>query len=120
MPGHAKYTVYVRLIGLLIVGLTLSQAWHAAHCIVIERIWLRSYINWLWPFSNYDQTALDDLGHMMQFTFGLVLVVGAGFVSRLLGARTPGLCSACGYELRGLTSGVCPECGAAVTSKPIH
>lgn len=28
--------------------------------------------------------------------------------------RPPGLCNKCGYDLRGNTSGVCPECGAAV------
>lgn len=26
--------------------------------------------------------------------------------------RAPGLCCKCGYDLRGNTSGVCPECGA--------
>lgn len=25
--------------------------------------------------------------------------------------RTPGICDSCGYDLRGLTTGKCPECG---------
>jgi hypothetical protein len=25
--------------------------------------------------------------------------------------RAPGYCATCGYDLRGLTSGRCPECG---------
>jgi hypothetical protein len=28
----------------------------------------------------------------------------------------PGLCTACGYNLTGNTSGTCPECGTAVTA----
>ncbi len=118
MRVHPKFTV--RLIGLLIAGLTLSQAWHSAHCIVFERIWLRGYTSWLWPFNNYDQSALDDLGQLLQFAFGLTLLLCAGFVSRLLGedARAPGHCIACGYEIRGLVGGVCPECGAALPAAP--
>ena len=31
--------------------------------------------------------------------------------------RLPGNCSACGYDLAGNTSGVCPECGTVVAGK---
>jgi hypothetical protein len=31
-----------------------------------------------------------------------------------------GLCRRCGYDLRGNASGVCPECGSAITLKPSH
>lgn len=32
--------------------------------------------------------------------------------------RTPGICESCGYDLRGLTAGKCPECGESVSSHP--
>ncbi len=41
-----------------------------------------------------------------------VLIRGARLV-RALRRRRAGLCSACGYEIVGLKSGVCPECGSA-------
>lgn len=31
--------------------------------------------------------------------------------------RAPGLCTKCGYDLRGADHAVCPECGAAVTRR---
>jgi hypothetical protein len=31
-----------------------------------------------------------------------------------------GLCGACGYDLTGNTSGVCPECGLAVAKMPVR
>jgi predicted amidophosphoribosyltransferase len=30
--------------------------------------------------------------------------------------RSRGLCSGCGYNLKGNTSGTCPECGAKVSN----
>ena len=32
--------------------------------------------------------------------------------------RSRGLCGRCGYDLTGNVSGVCPECGTAVSSDP--
>jgi hypothetical protein len=49
--------------------------------------------------------------------FFISIVSGVLFgiiMKRVLLRRTagkPGLCRSCGYELRGLTSGICPECG---------
>jgi hypothetical protein len=37
---------------------------------------------------------------------------------RQRGRRMPGNCHTCGYNLTGNTSGVCPECGTPVPSKP--
>src|SRR5262249_51018352 len=36
----------------------------------------------------------------------------------LLARTEPGICDACGYNLAGLGSDVCPECGAAAPPRP--
>lgn len=44
---------------------------------------------------------------------GVVLLLGAGVVARLMmvGLPGPGSCGKCGYDLTGVKSGKCPECG---------
>ena len=46
---------------------------------------------------------------------GLVLLLGAGVLARLVVVGLPGRggCASCGYDLTGVKSGTCPECGAA-------
>lgn len=119
MAPHAVCKVAVRLIGLLIVGLTFGDAWHAAHDTFFNRIWFNLYFDWLWPFNSYDPEALDELGKLIQFGFALVLVFFAGPVSRLVmwRMRPAGECSKCGYDVRGVSGGKCPECGAELNAK---
>jgi hypothetical protein len=113
MTRHAQCKVAVRLIGILIAGLTFADAWHAAHTMFFNRIWFGVYLDWLWPFTIYDNEALDDLGTLIQFALALVLMFFAGPVSRLVmwRMRPDGECPKCGYDVRGVT-GTCPECGA--------
>jgi len=65
--------------------------------------------------------------------YGLVLGIGGGMATHLIGLivgavadlfldrvrqfANPQECRACGYDLTGNTSGICPECG---TSVPLH
>lgn len=58
-----------------------------------------------WVFSV---TALEGL--VTGLIFGLF---------RSLGPRPPGLCSRCGYDLTGNTSGICPECGTMIPKPSI-
>ena len=46
-----------------------------------------------------------------------ILPVTWWIMRRGLGKLLCGLCSSCGYNLTGNTSGVCPECGTPVTGK---
>ncbi|UCG32186.1 MAG: hypothetical protein JSU68_11025 [Phycisphaerales bacterium] len=50
-------------------------------------------------------------------TVAPVLIVTPGAIRRYHRHRK-GLCLSCGYDLTGNVSGVCPECGQAVTSGP--
>lgn len=123
MSPHATCKVAIRLIGILIAGLCLSQAWHAAHNTFFNRVWFGLYTDWLWPFTSYDSEALDDLGHLIQFGLAMTLIFAAGPISRLVMrgiAHLPGQCGKCGYDIRGVSGGACPECGAAIPAQPIH
>lgn len=45
----------------------------------------------------------------------VLLVIAAIFWCRSIGLKkSPGCCPQCNYDLRGNTSGVCPECGGRV------
>jgi len=50
----------------------------------------------------------------------LLVVALAWLLDRLLRGQAPGLCAACGYDLRGTASDRCPECGAEVMPQPVH
>lgn len=106
--------VAVRLIGILVVILTFAEAWKAAFVMLFDRLQY-GYVDWLWPFWSYDEAAMSDLGTLLQFAFGLVLVFRASWVSRLVMWRVGGTgeCASCGYDVRGI-SGVCPECSTPV------
>ena len=91
--------------------------------VFFNRIWFGLYTEWLWPFTNYDPEALNDLGRLIQFGLAMALVFAAGPIARLImrGIASPaGQCGKCGYDIRGVTGGACPECGAAIPAKPIH
>lgn len=47
---------------------------------------------------------------------GVVIAAGIAFVRSLLRKPTslPGHCRACGYNLTGNVSGICPECGGRI------
>lgn len=48
----------------------------------------------------------------------LVVLIGGSLLWRLVRREAPpGHCSACGYDLRGLGSGKCPECGEGFLAK---
>jgi hypothetical protein len=116
MPPHAACKVAVRLLGLLIAGLSFPDTWAAAHRMFFYRVYFARDFGWLWPFSSYDPDALNDLARLVQFAFALVLIFRAGFVSRLVmwGIRPAGQCPKCGYDVTAVTGGKCPECGTGL------
>ena len=52
--------------------------------------------------------------------FGLSIWLALEIGHRFPGPVPPPLCRKCGYNLTGNVSGVCPECGTPIPSKPVE
>ncbi len=50
----------------------------------------------------------------LQMAFGLYLLFGGSYVTRLCVREVPGACRLCGYDLTALNVAVCPECGSPI------
>jgi hypothetical protein len=79
MTRRAQCKVVVRLIGLLVAGLTLSKAWGTLSFSLASGLTGRT-LEWLWPFASYDAQALDELGKLVQFGMALVMCFSRGGV----------------------------------------
>lgn len=81
--------------------------------VIAPRIWTASAFGWVYPKA----LLFGDV-----FT-GLLLFAGALFGNQWLGTGyqrrlvRDGRCSLCGYDLRGISSKHCPECGGARVSE---
>lgn len=63
-----------------------------------------------------DALLLAGLFFCWVFAFAIAYVIGIPFrIVRHRRAKPPGHCKACGYNLTGKVSGICPECGTATT-----
>ncbi|RJP41939.1 MAG: hypothetical protein C4547_01180 [Phycisphaerales bacterium] len=60
-----------------------------------------------WPQGNGDTLVTVPLW------MPLVILAALAIATRPAVRQRPGYCRKCGYDLRGNTSGVCPECGEA-------
>ncbi len=95
------------------VGLAVADAWHAwgeygrYRNFLLTRGIPHASFSWSWGLSL--------LGAAMSLAYGVMLsafLAAQGVVWRL--PVTPGVCTACGYDLTGNTSGTCPECGTRI------
>jgi len=48
----------------------------------------------------------------------LGIPLGVLIATRSASQPVTGLCLRCGYDVRGIASGICPECGTAIASSP--
>jgi len=78
--------------------------------------WL-CFIGWLLN-PNYSLT-VHGISSNPMLMWGVLMVITSCVMLSVVAARTPARdpsrCSACGYDLTGNVSGVCPECGLSIT-----
>jgi hypothetical protein len=75
-----------------------------------------------WGLLGSTQVALNDTGNVLavgRVALGCYLFFGGKWVARQVtrGLGAPGMCAACGYDVRGIESGRCPECGAKLLGR---
>jgi hypothetical protein len=67
-----------------------------------------------WNAEHVGGYIVSSLGTVMQFAFGVYLLVGGLFVTRLCLRGLDHYCLSCGYDVSTISSAVCPECGATL------
>jgi hypothetical protein len=97
---------FSRSLGVVLYGSALASIgfWHAHHCSIL----------WRWtnggPDHNLTMVWLGSLFFFLPWAVLASAAFAAGQWVRRHGID-PGLCAKCGYDLRGLPSKRCPECG---------
>jgi hypothetical protein len=113
MNDHAWFRLLVSGVGLLLIGLSVPS-------IVQSVAWIATMFtdktsfpgdSFLWSYSGVLA------GQAFQFLFGVFLLRGGGRMAGRCIQRLSGVCAACGYDVRGVNSAVCPECGCGLPVK---
>ncbi len=87
---------------------------------VVGALFRRDWHFWVWPLSFSQNLAHPILlaGMIAGGVIGTVIVWILRSVRRVGVAVDPHACSACGYSLVGIDTGVCPECGLVEAPAP--
>jgi hypothetical protein len=113
---HAATLLVVRLIGLFIVAWRVPSLFASLGMILREGV-----IDWVANFMFVGRANgyfLADIGELVQLALGLYMLFGGKRLARLILPGVPGLCHRCGYDISGLDSSRCPECGAKIPVRP--
>ncbi|HYF14787.1 MAG TPA: hypothetical protein VD971_06915 [Phycisphaerales bacterium] len=115
-PRHLLL-VLVRCIGLIFVLAALPAAYELVHD-VAQAVMMRDYLVGRFSLNvayGYRADDEDDflrrMGPVLQFLAGLYLVIGARRLTMRMARVFDASCLVCGYNLRGVRSDACPECG---------
>ena len=107
---------------LLIATLVLWWRWRRAARVsadALSLVALTCFLGWLLA-PNYTLTLKGMLSNDNLF-WGVCMLIASLVIRRMARKRAesvpPGHCPTCGYDLRGNTSGVCPECGAEAQAR---
>ena len=111
MNARAWCLIVLRVVGLVLLCLALPG--------LVDILFFPLYL------SSYPGGALVALqqflqdNHLWMLGLGLYLFLGGKWVAKQItrGLAVPGMCPGCGYDVRGLESSRCPECGAKVTGR---
>jgi len=75
----------------------------------------RHHFGAVWWYEYYELMTNPSGSRSWTFPLWPLTALGAGLLAwRWVRRVPPGHCRACRYDLRGLSGGVCPECGTAV------
>lgn len=113
MSDPAWFKLLVRVVGLLLVGLAVPSLVDRVGTVVNE------FTSPTPPTSlSVGWVVAWVLGPALQCAFGVYLLAGGGALTRWCVGKAKGRCPSCDYDLRGITGGRCPECGALAPTEP--
>ena len=99
------------------VGVRLFGVWWLLQAIGSFYAFVEVEVGWVsaQPISIGSYAVAYAVHGAISLVGGVYLIMGAPLLMSLSGlAEREGRCAACGYDLTGNTSGVCPECGKEV------
>lgn len=106
----------LRVIGVMLIGMSLPSALSSSIMLIFQKV----------PVAQVGFPMDVDTGVSLtawvvrtysQFAFGLYLLLGGKFFVNLCARGLGPGCTKCGYDLAGITSEECPECGAERETK---
>lgn len=107
MPDRSWLGLAIRVVGLLVASTTLAS---------VVSVWTSVWSNW--HFTNGTGITILELTYALsstiQFAVGLLLMAKGDVLAKRWLRDLNSRCPTCLYDIRGLTSAVCPECGAPI------
>lgn len=107
--------VMLRLIGLVLIVVSIPPTWWVVHR-TVQGFAMGNGFDRLSPFVEYgrDDEIADRLGWVVLLGLGFYLFLRGRWVLRRCLRGLDGSCPSCGYDTQGLTVSRCPECGARI------
>ncbi|MCC6659703.1 MAG: hypothetical protein IT437_02330 [Phycisphaerales bacterium] len=108
MNARAWCLMVLRTIGLVLLCLSLP----GLPDIVFSPLYLENYAGG----ALVALQAFLSNNHLWMLGLGLYFFFGGKWVARQItrGLAFPGMCPGCGYDIRGMEGGRCPECGVKI------
>lgn len=107
MPDRSWLGLAIRVVGLLVAATTLGS---------VVSTWMSAWNNWQFN-TGTGMTILElayPLGYTIEFAVGVLLMAKGDVLAKRWLRGLDARCPTCLYDTRGLTSAVCPECGAPI------
>lgn len=114
MSEFAWFKLLVRLVGLLLVGLSVPMLlWYIGRFLAASIPGSPGRTSGSFDFELYN-TLPGVLSYGVQAGFGAYLFFRGEWVIQRVLAEIHGRCAACGFDLSGTRGGSCPECNTPI------
>lgn len=114
MSEFAWFKLLVRLVGLLLMGLSVPMLmWYIGRFLAASIPGSPARTSGSFNFEWYN-TLPAVLSYGAQAAFGAYLFFRGDWVIRKVLSEIHGRCAACGFDLSGTTGGSCPECNTPI------